>query len=193
MKNHKYRVKSNLLLQQGFKPGLAERLNAWLTSAENSESLQKQLYCCANASSDQDFTTLRPPPHFPPPPSSRSPRSPPTTPTTFPPATSCPSSPPEPCCPPATTSCLSVLASRYHNLLIALLGAYLWLYSHCLLKFSGSTGPLILLELCSMATIAIRGRWTLFMFSFKTLPKAQQPCVLSVWAQWTGAKKWTSR
>ena len=125
MKNHKHEVTSNLLLQQGFKPGLAERLNAWLASAENAESLQKQLYCCANTSSDQDFTTLRPPPHFPPPPSSGSPSSPPTTPTTFPPATSGPSSPPEPSCPPATPSCLSVLTSRYNNLLVALLGDYI--------------------------------------------------------------------
>ena len=125
MKNHKHEVTSNLLLQQGFKPGLAERLNAWLASAENAESLQEQVQCCANTSSDQDFTTLCPPPHFPPPPSSGSPRSPPTTPTTFPPATSCPSSPPEPSCPPATPSCLSVLASRYNNLLVALLGDYI--------------------------------------------------------------------
>ena len=123
MKNHKYLVASSLLLQQGFKPGLAERLTAWLASAENAESLQKQLDCCANTSSDQDFTTLRPPPHFPPPPSSGSPRSPTTTPTNFPPATTGPSSPPEPSCPPATPSCLSILASRYNNLLVALLGA----------------------------------------------------------------------
>ena len=123
VKNDKYWIKSNLLLQQGFKPGLAERLSAWLASAENAESFQQQLYCCANTSSEQEFTTLRPPPHFPPPPSSGSPRSPTTTPTTFPPATTGPSSPPEPSCPPATPSCLSVLTSRYHNLLVALLGA----------------------------------------------------------------------
>ena len=134
MKNHKYWVTSFLLLQQGFKPGLAERLNAWLASAENAESLQQQLDCCANTSSEQDFTTLcslasnfsLPQPTDP-----SSPHADPTSPL---PATTGPSSPPEPSCPPATPSCLSVLASRYHNLLVALLGAYLcdqkaWLHS----------------------------------------------------------------
>ena len=72
---------------------------------------------------------------------------------------------------------------RNQNLYYVIYRRPLFALDCCLLKFSGSAGPLILLELCSMATIAIRGRWTSFMFSFKTLPKVQRSRVLSVWAR----------